>query len=246
MNQRSEIINPELEGLNTGDKRSKILVVDDNKTTIALLKRILGHQNYDIIGASSGNDAFALLEELGNEIDVVLLDIRMPDLDGFEVLNLLKQNQKTKYLKIIMLTAIDQVEYKVRAFSEGVSDYITKPFEKEELLARIETQIRLKRVEEDLKQEKERYEELFEGANEFIFTTDINGFMRSVNVKAEESIGYSKDEFIGMNILNLTHPDDRDKCYEFWRKVRRGERPTYELRACTKKYNLCNGNRKGN
>ena len=235
MNQQSEILNPELEGLKTGNKRSKILVVDDNKTTMVFVKRVLDPQNYDMIEALSGNDAFALIEKLGSEIDVVLLDILIPDINGFEMLDLIKQNQKTKYLKVIMLTAIDQVDYKVRAFSRGASDYITKPFQKEELLARIETQIRLKRVEEDLKQEKERYEELFEGANEFIFTTDINGFMRSINVKAEESIGYSKDEFIGMNILNLTHPDDRDKCYEFWRKVRRGERPTYELSVYTKK-----------
>lgn len=217
--------------------KPKILVVDDEKGTLALIKRMLGRHNYDIIAAQSGEDAIVLIEKQRSEIDVILLDVMMPGLDGFEVLDILMGNPESKGLKVIMFTALSQVEEKVRALSAGASDYLIKPFEEEELVARIETQLALKRGEEDLKRTKEKYKEFFEGANELMFTSDINGFLHMTNRRTEEFTGYSKEELIGKNILKFTHPDDQEKIPQFLRKIIDGESTSYEFKVCTKKKN---------
>ncbi|MDY6964718.1 MAG: PAS domain S-box protein [Halobacteriota archaeon] len=214
------------------NEKPRILVVDDENVTRALVKNILGQQNYDILEAESGEDALVTIED--EEIDIILLDIMMPGLNGFEVLEIIKANQKTVNIKVLMLTAMTQVEDRVRAFSSGAADYITKPFKREELISRIETQINLRYAEEDLKRAKEKYEELFEGANEINFTTDPNGFIRTVNRRVEEITGYSRDELRGKNVIEFAPPDFREKFTEFWNRVRKGERPTYELKILDK------------
>ena len=216
------------------NKKPKVLVVDDEGVTRSYIRDILRQQNYDMIEASSGEDALLVIEEFSNEIDVILLDIMMPGLDGFEMLSILKNNSKTRNIKVVMLTAMTQVKDKILAFSEGASDYLTKPFEREELIARIGMQVKLKQTEEDLKQAKERYKELFDGANEINFTTDADGFLRTVNRRAEEITGYSKEELKGNNVIKFAHPDDRKKFFEFWRQIHKGKRPTYELKIRTK------------
>ncbi|MDY6964717.1 MAG: response regulator [Halobacteriota archaeon] len=212
--------------------KPKILIIDDEECTRVLLKKILERQDYDPVLASSGEEALALIED--NEIDLILLDIMMPELDGFEVLDILKGTEETKDIKVIMLTAMSQVEDKARAFSGGASDYIVKPFERKELIARIESQIALKRGVKDLKQAKERYEDLFEGANDLIFTTDADGFVLTVNRRVEEITGYSRVEMIGENIIKFSSPDDHEKFYDFWKCIHSGKRPTYELKLLTK------------
>lgn len=133
------------------DKKPKVLVVDDEEISRTLIKSILNRRNYEVVEASSGEDALVIIEN-HNTIDVILLDIMMPGLDGFEVLEYIKSNSDTEKIKVIMLTAMTQVEEKVRAFSSGASDYLIKPFEREELIARVETQVTLKRVEENLEE----------------------------------------------------------------------------------------------
>ena len=214
-------------------KKPKIMVVEDDRVVRTIIEDAFSQQNYDIITVSSGEDALSIIKD-EQDIDIVLLDIWLPNLDGFEMLKILKGDKRTEDIKVIMLSVMTLVEYKIRAFSSGASDYIVKPFEPEELIARIDMHMRLKRAEEDLKQAKERYKELFDGANEIILTTDGRGLVRTVNRQVEEITKYSKDELIGKNIVKLAHPEDREKFFEFWRKIRNGERPTYELRIHTK------------
>ena len=143
------------------DKKPEILVVDDDGITRTLIEKILKRQNYDIISASSGEDALTLIKEHFSQIYVILLDVMMPGLNGFDVLGQIKKNPKTAKIKVIMLTAMSQVDDKVHAFSKGASDYLVKPFEREELIARVETQVMLKRTEDNLEEMvKERTEEL--------------------------------------------------------------------------------------
>ena len=214
-------------------EKAKILVVDDENVTRTLIKNTLRSQEYEIIEAESGEDALVLVEE-NDDIDIILLDIMMPGLDGFEVLDVLKKNEKTENIKVIMLTAMTRVEDRVRAFNCGASDYLTKPFKREELIARIETQFGLKQASNDMEKAESRYEELFEGANELIFTTDPNGLLLKVNRQVEEFLEYSKDELIDTNIENFIYPSDRHKFTKFWKEIHNGERPTYELKIRTK------------
>ncbi|MCB9422591.1 MAG: response regulator [Ardenticatenaceae bacterium] len=128
------------------NNKPKILVVDDEESAREFVKRVLNQSAYEVYTAVSGVDALVLLEQ-HPDMDVLLLDIMMPVLDGFEVLNIIQSNPTLAGLKIIMLSAMDEVAGKVRAFSAGAHDYLVKPIEKAELLARLQTHIRLKQSE---------------------------------------------------------------------------------------------------
>ncbi len=132
------------------DKNPKILVVDDNPINIRVAAKILRTNNYNISFSQSGTDAIQKANHIN--FDLVLLDIMMPEMDGYEVCKLLKENPETNKIPIIFLTAKTESENVVRAFELGGADYVTKPFNGKELLSRVETHIRLKRSREALEE----------------------------------------------------------------------------------------------
>lgn len=131
-----------------------ILVADDGKMMRTLLARKLRETGYTIAEAADGNEALARIAEGG--IDLVILDVVMPELGGMETLEQLRRTFSQTQLPIIMATANDEDQEIVRAFEMGANDYVTKPINFPVLLARIETQLRLKRAIEALGQEVER------------------------------------------------------------------------------------------
>ena len=125
-----------------------ILIVDDVETNLQLLGNILQEQNYDVSFASNGHDALSILEtELP---DLILLDVMMPEMDGFEVCERVKNNPRTKDTPVIFLTAKAETEEILKGFELGAVDYVTKPFNSAELLARVQTHLTLKRAKEEL------------------------------------------------------------------------------------------------
>ncbi len=113
----------------------KILIVDDDLDTLRLVGLMLQHQGYRIIAASSGVQAIALSQ--GDKPDMVLLDIMMPEMDGYEVARKLRSNPATNNIPIIMFTAKTQVDDKVQGFEAGADDYLTKPTQPRELFAHV-------------------------------------------------------------------------------------------------------------
>ncbi len=142
-------------------KKTKILVVDDEEIAREYVKMALDKNTYEVIAAASGVDALVILEE-HPDIDVILLDVMMPGLNGFEVLNVIKTNPTLAGIKVIIMTAMAQTKDKIMAFSRGASDYVVKPFDRFEMLARIEIQMRLKRTEEDLRSYQDKLEQKVE------------------------------------------------------------------------------------
>jgi len=127
---------------------ARILVVDDNKENLRLAGSILKENGYKIAVVLNGASAIKILEK--NDFDLVLLDVMMPGIDGFEVCRRIKSNQKLKEIPIIFLTAKNQSEYIVNGFKAGGVDYVSKPFNKEELLARVGVHVKLKQSIADL------------------------------------------------------------------------------------------------
>ncbi|WP_368031536.1 hybrid sensor histidine kinase/response regulator [Arcobacter sp. s6] len=123
------------------DKKYTVLIIDDKKENLKYLNEILKEENYNI--KASTNAIFAINSSKINPPQLILLDIKMPDLNGFEVCNLLKKEDNLKEVPIIFISALDDLESKVKALNIGGVDYITKPFEKEEVKARIKTQLKL-------------------------------------------------------------------------------------------------------
>ena len=114
---------------------AKILVIDDDKSINELIKVNLELAYYKVVCAFDGNKGYALCKQ---ELpDLVVLDIMMPDVDGYTVAKRIRENESTKDIPIIMLTALNMLQDKVQGFNIGVDDYLVKPFEMEELLVRI-------------------------------------------------------------------------------------------------------------
>ena len=137
----------------TDPHRGDILIVDDTLANLRLLTDMLREQGFKVRGAPNGS--IALNAVRSNRPDLVLLDINMPGMDGYEVCRQLKADRQTCNVPIIFLSALDEVLDKVRAFEVGGIDYITKPFQLEEVLVRIETHLKLKQLQEQLQQAKE-------------------------------------------------------------------------------------------
>jgi len=126
-----------------------VLIVDDQPANIQLLGQMLSDAGYEVMPASSGEQALARAQ--ARQPDLVLLDMMMPGMDGFELCRRLKADPKLLEVPTIFLTAATEREFLVRAFELGAVDYITKPFVAEELLARVRTHVNLKRATEHLR-----------------------------------------------------------------------------------------------
>lgn len=136
----------------TSPSRGNILIVDDTPDNLWLLSTMLTQHGYEVRSAISGSVALMTTEiELP---DLILLDINMPKMDGYEICECLQSNQRTREIPVIFLSAFNQATDKVKAFRSGGVDYITKPFQVEEVLVRVEHQLTLHRMKLELQQAK--------------------------------------------------------------------------------------------
>lgn len=134
-----------------------ILIVDDTADNLRLLSQILTEQGYQVRAVTSGARALASVKV--SLPDLILLDIRMPEMDGYEVCELLNSDTRTKDIPIIFISALNEIEDKVKAFTVGGLDYITKPFQYEEVLARVETHLALRKLQKQLQIANEKMEQ---------------------------------------------------------------------------------------
>lgn len=132
--------------MNNFNQKSLILLVDDIPVNIELLEEILKDEGYSILATSNGRETF---ETLGKcTPDLILLDVMLPDIDGFEICERLKKNPATSQIPVIFITAANNLENKIRGFDLGAVDYITKPFKDVEVIARVRTHIQLKKAKD--------------------------------------------------------------------------------------------------
>ena len=131
--------------------KGNILIVDDTPANLRLLSSMLADQGYKVRSVISGQ--MALTAAQAAPPDLILLDIRMPDMNGYDVCERLKSDDGTRDIPIIFISALDATEDKVKAFDVGGVDYVTKPFQLEEVLARVETHLALRYLQSSLQQE---------------------------------------------------------------------------------------------
>ena len=131
---------------------ARVLVVDDQAPNVRLLEAILAPRGYDVRTASSGEEALAALEK--DDIDLVLLDIVMPGMDGYQVCREIREKPGTAYLPVVMVTASGD-EQKIEALEAGADDFLTKPVSKNELLARVASLARIKRYQDTIKRQSD-------------------------------------------------------------------------------------------
>ena len=125
-----------------------VLVVDDEPRNLVLLEALLKTKDYNILKSPNGEDALHMLGKM--EVDIVLLDIMMPGINGFEVCRRIKSNSATRMLPVVLVTALDDMESKIKGIEAGADDFITKPVNKIELLARTKSLINVKKLNSSL------------------------------------------------------------------------------------------------
>ncbi|RUU50421.1 PleD family two-component system response regulator, partial [Mesorhizobium sp. M2C.T.Ca.TU.002.02.1.1] len=128
---------------------ARILVVDDIPANVRLLEVRLLAEYFEVLTASNGPDAIETCEN--GKVDVVLLDVMMPDMDGFEVCRRLKSDPATSHIPVVMITALDQVSDRVRGLEAGADDFLTKPVNDLQLMTRVKSLVRLKSLTDELR-----------------------------------------------------------------------------------------------
>lgn len=128
---------------------ARILVVDDIPANVKLLEARLVAEYFDVLTAADGYEALAICER--NQVDIILLDVMMPGLNGFEVCERLKANQKTSHIPVVMVTALDQPADRVRGLKAGADDFLTKPVNDLQLISRVKSLLRLKTLSDELR-----------------------------------------------------------------------------------------------
>ena len=129
-------------------ERHKILIVDDEERNIKLLKAYLITKQYETVEASNGEEALRMVNDFNP--DLVLLDVMMPGIDGFEVCKRLKTDEKNKMIPVVMVTALREKEYRIKALEAGVDDFLTKPVDRTELMVRVKSLLRIKSYHDQL------------------------------------------------------------------------------------------------
>lgn len=223
--------------------RQVVLIVDDTPENLRLLGDMLEQQGHEVAVATTGEQALEAIRV--SPPDLILLDILMPQMDGYEVCRRLKTDPVMKLIPIIFLSVLDLPDHKIRAFREGAVDYITKPFQSEEVVARVETHLKLiqidelkREVEERKKTEAER--ELLmaaiEQAAEVIIITDTEGSIQYINPAFEVATGYAKKDVIGKNPRILKSGiQDQAFYHDLWDTISSGK--TWHGRMINKRKN---------
>lgn len=131
-------------------KRSRILCVDDEPQNLKLLEAMLLPRGYEVIKAANGEDALNKIK--GDNVDLVLLDVMMPGMNGFDVCRIIKDNDKHRNIPVVMITALRSKEDRIRGIEAGAEDFISKPFDQTEVLARIKMLLKIKNLSDQLNQ----------------------------------------------------------------------------------------------
>ena len=129
-------------------KKHRILIVDDVAENVELLDTYLQSSGYEVLTAASGHEAIRITYD--KRPDLILLDIMMPELDGYEVCKLLKNDESTMFIPIVLITALNDIEDKIKGLEAGADDFLSKPINRLELMARIGSLLKIKSLHDDL------------------------------------------------------------------------------------------------
>lgn len=140
------------------ENQSRVLIVDDIEENLRVLTETLTEEGFYPLQAKSGERAIAIAKKA--QPDLILLDIKMPGMDGYETIAKLKEDPGTAAIPVIFISALNQIEDKVKGFTSGAVDYVSKPFQKEEVIARVSTHLSLRRALRNVEIEREKSEKL--------------------------------------------------------------------------------------
>ncbi len=206
-------------------KRFSVLVIDDEQANVNLLSKILAEKGYEVRPAT--NPIFALQSALSKPPDLILLDVKMPELDGFTFCRKLKEDPRTTGVPIIFVSALHEAKDKIKAFNVGGVEYVTKPFKDAEVLVRVQTQLEVHQMRtklESLVQERtvalqnseERFRDFVENTTNLITRVNGNGKIIYVNHVAQKVFGMPPDKCVGLSAFSFIDKRDRKRTEEWF------------------------------
>lgn len=186
------------------NKKPRILLVDDTPESLALLSTVLDFQDARVSFATNGNEAIRIAKTI--KPDLILLDVMMPGLNGYDICKILKADADTLDIPVIFLTARDDESDIIQGFQSGGVDYVTKPFKNEELVARVKTHLELKRSRDIIREQKERLER--SNAALKTYTTEITNLNSALLASQNDlkAMVEMKDKFFAIISHDLRSP----------------------------------------
>jgi PAS domain S-box-containing protein len=191
-----------------------ILIVDDYAPNLLALSAVLDSPEYDVVEATSGKAAIEIARS--RDVSLILLDIQMPEMDGYEVARTLRRDRRTKDIPIIFVTAVYKEDPAVRlGYQAGGQDYLGKPFDPEVLRAKValysnmfSRTVQLERQRRELEASEALYRQIVEGAKDIIATIDVHGIITTLNLAFERTTGFRCADWIGRSFLPLVDEED--------------------------------------
>lgn len=214
--------------------RSRILVVDDDRKVLDFVVELLDQEGYKVKGVTDGAQALDLATS--DEVDLIISDVVMPRLNGIELCRRLKQQPKTANIPVLLMSGNRiSLDDSIEGLTAGADDYLEIPFRHEALLVKVARLTERHYAERSIRQNEERYRELFANANDIIYTHDLSGNFTSLNRSGERITGYTSEEAAQMNIANVVAPEYLELARQMILKKTEGDAPTvYELEIFTK------------
>jgi PAS domain S-box-containing protein len=196
-----------------------ILIVDDREENIVVMEALIKRADVKIYSTTSPNDALKTAWE--NQISIALVDVQMPGIDGFELVDMLKSNPRTKNILVLFVTAIStEVKYAVKGLGTGAIDYLYKPLDPYITSAKIDSFIQLARYQRDVRDKNEELQNfalIVKNSPDIISVVDARGYrIQSINPAVEKILGFKPVHFIGKSILDMVVEEDKT---EFRKKL---------------------------
>ena len=181
----------------TNQDSSVVLIIDDMRENRLLLSSQLKLDGHNILEASGGQDGIAMAQK--HDPDLILLDVMMPDINGFEVCKILKSDPTTHLIPIIMITALSKVESRIEGKKAGADEFLSRPHIREELLVRVRTLIQLKRARTNLEEERHRLQLLYNISRAVSTQLDLESMMSTIIEQTQAAVGATKGNIMLLN-----------------------------------------------
>ncbi len=216
----------------TVGRNGRVLLVDDEPDNLVALTAVLEPLGRELVSASSGEEALRLL--LRQEFAVILLDVRMPGLDGFETAALIKQRERTRYVPIIFVTAASEdTEQVFRGYSQGAVDYLLKPYDPAVLRSKVAVFVDLHEKDAALKESEQRFRTAFANAPSGMALLSPDGRVTQANRALADMLGCAHADLAGSPWESLIHPDERAEDRDARSELAEGTRAVYRTeRRC--------------
>ena len=186
--------------------KPKILIVDDMPENIEFIEACLSVKPYDIVTASSGKEAIQKLKE--EKLDVILLDVMMPEISGYDVCKIVKNDPETQFIPVLMLTALSELEDRIKGIEAGADDFLIKPINRLELKTRVKSLLRVKCMHDRLLADRDSLE--IKNRVQSILTAIIPTLLRVVSDEEKKVIINQMTSMVEKTLLGIYHLENRE------------------------------------